>query len=383
MKNIIILGLLGLMLGIVGCATKTESGKTATGIEYKIFHKGKGTPKIKNDDVIDYHFMVLSAKDSILQSSFTANMPQMGMPFKEITDKKQLEGNFQARLLNNFKLLAEGDSAIFKVPTDTIFALTESQFKKAIEQEKSQMTTMRTSTNIPDSIKAQQIQQMGMKIKQMEGQYEKLRQDLPKGKYITFVFKVLKVKNKEQVEKEQKEMAKKQEEQMKEMMKKQEEEAKKQLPKDAKIIEEYIKKNNLKTQVTASGLHYIITKEGTGDKPAKGDIVKVNYAGKLLDGKVVFDTSVEEVAKANNINQPGRKFEPFSFTLGVGQVIKGWDEGIALLKKGTKATLIIPSPYAYGPQGNPPTIPANAVLLFDVELVDFQKAQNPADKGLK
>jgi FKBP-type peptidyl-prolyl cis-trans isomerase len=351
MKNIIILGLLGLMLGIAGCANKSESGKTAEGIEYKIFRKGKGTEKIKSGDVIDFHIMILNAKDSALQSTFKAE-PQRGLTFNEVTDKKQLANNFQAQLLNNFKYLAEGDSAIFKIPTDSISAFAEPQFKKAIEQAQAQLASVREG-KMPDSVKAQQIQQMGMQIKQMENEYEKSKKDLPKGKFISYVFKIVTVSN-----------------------------AKKQTEKDAKDIGAYIQKNKLKTQVTASGLHYIMTKEGAGAKPLDGSMVKVSYVGKLLDGKV-FDTCIEAIAKANGLSQPGRVYSPIEFPLGAGGVIKGWDEGIALLKKGAKATFIIPSSLAYGAQGRPPIIPANAILVFDVELVDFQKAQSPTDKGLK
>lgn len=110
---------------------------------------------------------------------------------------------------------------------------------------------------------------------------------------------------------------------------------------------------------TATGLKYMITQQGTGNKPNKGDRVSVHYTGKFTDGKV-FDSSV------------GRG-QPITFELGVGQVIRGWDEGIALLSKGSKALFVIPPDLAYGAQQNGP-IPANSTLLFEVELVDIQPA---------
>ena len=106
---------------------------------------------------------------------------------------------------------------------------------------------------------------------------------------------------------------------------------------------------------TSSGLFYKITEKGNGKKAKKGDQVAVHYTGMLLDGKV-FDSSLY-------------RGQPLNFTVGVGQVIEGWDEGILLLSEGDKARLVIPSDLAYGPQGAGGVIPPNAALIFDVELV--------------
>jgi peptidylprolyl isomerase len=105
---------------------------------------------------------------------------------------------------------------------------------------------------------------------------------------------------------------------------------------------------------TDSGLQYMILEEGSGEMPQVGDGVRVHYTGTLEDG-TQFDSSVGG--------------EPFQFTLGVGDVIAGWDEGIALLKEGSKARLTIPPGLAYGDRANGP-IPANSTLIFEVELVD-------------
>jgi FKBP-type peptidyl-prolyl cis-trans isomerase len=109
---------------------------------------------------------------------------------------------------------------------------------------------------------------------------------------------------------------------------------------------------------TASGLFYKIETPGIGDSPTQGQNVSVHYKGSLLDGPV-FDSSY-------------KRNEPIGFAIGVGQVIKGWDEGITLLSKGAKATLIIPSHLGYGPNGAGGVIPPNATLKFEVELVDFK-----------
>ena len=108
---------------------------------------------------------------------------------------------------------------------------------------------------------------------------------------------------------------------------------------------------------TSSGLLYKFEKENNLGKPVSGNKVKVHYKGMLLDG-TVFDSSY-------------KRNQPIEFTLGIGQVIKGWDEGISLLGLGDKATFIIPSELAYGQSGASGVIPPNATLVFDVELVEF------------
>lgn len=108
-------------------------------------------------------------------------------------------------------------------------------------------------------------------------------------------------------------------------------------------------------QRTASGLGYMITEEGSGETPTPGSRVSVQYAGALTDG-TIFDNSFE-------------RGSPIAFPLGVGQVIPGWDEGIGLLKEGGKGYLFIPHQLGYGEAGSPPVIPANAELVFYVELV--------------
>jgi peptidylprolyl isomerase len=109
---------------------------------------------------------------------------------------------------------------------------------------------------------------------------------------------------------------------------------------------------------TKSGLEYVETQAGTGSQAKAGDLVRVHYTGKFLDGKV-FDSSVS-------------RGEPLEFPLGKGRVIKGWDEGIALMNVGGKATLTIPPQLAYGESGAGGVIPPNATLIFDVELVGIQ-----------
>lgn len=142
------------------------------------------------------------------------------------------------------------------------------------------------------------------------------------------------------------------------------------------ILESFLSENNITTAPTASGMYYIPSKEGTGKQAEAGKKVKVHYEGKLLDG-TYFDTSVEEVAKAQGLYDERRApYTPFEFDLGIGKVIRGWDEGIALMKEGGKATFIIPSNLAYGSREFPGgIIKPFSTLVFDVELIEVIDAQ--------
>jgi len=108
---------------------------------------------------------------------------------------------------------------------------------------------------------------------------------------------------------------------------------------------------------TESGLKYTIIKNGTGEHPIRGSRVRVHYIGKLLNGQL-FDSSLNQ--------------KPFKFTLGVGEVIEGWDEGIALLKVGDKATFVIPPHLAYGEEDVDALIRPNTTLVFEIELLSFK-----------
>ncbi|MBL7959742.1 FKBP-type peptidyl-prolyl cis-trans isomerase [bacterium] len=120
------------------------------------------------------------------------------------------------------------------------------------------------------------------------------------------------------------------------------------------------------TLTTVSGLKYIVTKKGSGEPAKIGFAADVGYKGFFADGKV-FDQSQD-------------REKPFSFVLGSGQVIKGWEEGVALMHVGDQFQLIIPPQLAYGKKGIPGVIPPNATLLFDVELLSVRDANIVAAK---
>jgi peptidylprolyl isomerase len=109
---------------------------------------------------------------------------------------------------------------------------------------------------------------------------------------------------------------------------------------------------------TDSGLEYVDSVVGTGDSPKKGQQVTVHYTGRLTNGQK-FDSSVD-------------RGQPFMFTIGIGQVIKGWDEGVMSMQVGGKRTLTIPPELGYGARGAGSVIPPNATLVFDVELLGIK-----------
>lgn len=109
---------------------------------------------------------------------------------------------------------------------------------------------------------------------------------------------------------------------------------------------------------TSSGLKYTELVEGTGATPQPGQTVTVHYTGTLENG-TKFDSSLD-------------RGQPSEFRIGVGEVIKGWDEALMSMKVGGKRRLVIPPSLGYGPRGRPPTIPGNATLIFEVELLDVK-----------
>ena len=151
-----------------------------------------------------------------------------------------------------------------------------------------------------------------------------------------------------------------------------EETAAAQLDTDIAIIDKYLADNNISAEVADNGLRYVISQPGSGPTPVAGDSVKVHYVGRLLDG-TLFDTSVESAARDAGKFNPQRPYSPLAFVVGQGQVIRGWDEGLLMFPKGSKGTIYIPSPLAYGPQARSAEIGENSILMFDVEMVDIIK----------
>jgi len=122
---------------------------------------------------------------------------------------------------------------------------------------------------------------------------------------------------------------------------------------------DFVEKNWPEAKKTQTGIRYIILREGQGDTPKPGDKVAVLYVGRLLQGKIFDQTEDKE--------------HPFVFRVRREMVIEGWDQILQLMKKGEKRLVIIPPELAYGTRGQPPKIPRNSTLVFEIELLEFKK----------
>ena len=253
----------------------------------------------KNAEIGQYMYMNIKMKaDTQLLQSTWNDGKPATIPCNKSTAK--------ADFTSVFPYLSKGDSAVVRISMDTIIAANPGQ---------------------------------------------KLPPFIQKGKKITFEVSVADIKSGEEFKKEMEEKNKEAQAGMA-----------KQGETDDKLIQDYLKANNIKAEKTASGLYYTITKAGDGANVAKGQKASVNYTGKLLNGKM-FDS---------NVDPSKGHVQPFEFAVGAGQVIPGWDEGLALMKKGTQATLFIPSQLGYGPRGMGADIKPNSVLIFDIEVLDIK-----------
>jgi FKBP-type peptidyl-prolyl cis-trans isomerase FkpA len=308
MKNYKSVALLFALLAGVSTLSSCKKTKVTEKDAIEFTYIKEGKEKPANGDFLLYNLEILTQSDSVIYSTLTQPFPGYLMANDTIKPQNGMDEIFLS--------LRKGDSITFEAAAKIVF-----------------------SGNQPAPIKEDD------KIKVRLGAYEMKTEAEMQAFY------------EEAMMKEQEKSA---------------ERAKTLLVEEAKTIDAYLAKNNLKGQKTASGLVYVIEREGTGDSTTVGSTLYVNYAGYLLDGPL-FDTSYPELAKANNMFSEERPYEPLPVNVGMGQVIPGWDEGLMLLKKGSKAKLIIPSPLGYGEGGAGAMIPANSILVFDVEVTDIKK----------
>jgi FKBP-type peptidyl-prolyl cis-trans isomerase len=143
-----------------------------------------------------------------------------------------------------------------------------------------------------------------------------------------------------------------------------------QSKRESEKIDTYLKENGIVAQSIASGIRYVVKKEGKGALAVAGQTAFVRYAGYSLNGKL-FDTNIASVAKENNFDNQGRN-ESYPVVVSKSNVIRGWHQMLALMNNGMQVTVYIPSSLGYGQQGKGPSIPPNTILVFDMELADIK-----------
>ncbi|HSZ24724.1 MAG TPA: FKBP-type peptidyl-prolyl cis-trans isomerase [Cytophagaceae bacterium] len=252
-----------------------------------------------------------------------------GLLYKFFVNKEGVNAKSGDVLRLNFALKTEKDSLLrstFKEGNPAELPLRSSPYKGSLEEGLMMMSVGDSASFLvnADSLFAKVF-------------FTPLPPFIRKGSNVEFVIKMIHIMTEEEYKKEK------------------EKTTAEMVAKEDQTIQEYLTKNNLKGTKTASGLYYVQTAAGNGVKAEKGKTVSVHYTGKLLNG-TKFDSSVD-------------RGQPFEFGLGAGQVIQGWDEGIALMSVGEKGILLVPSVLGYGARGAGGAIPPNSVLIFDVELL--------------
>src|SRR6185369_15862628 len=254
------------------CSACSNERETASGQKFAVMKKGDGK-EIKAKQIMVMDFSFKDGKDSVWFDTHKN-------PYPQIMQKQAQPQNGDA-LLEVIYMLTKGDSAVVKMSAVDVFTKAFRQPIPPKVDSTSFFTFFITMKDAMDSL-----------------QFTKYREELV-------------AKQSEKALKQEKE----------------------QLAKDSLIISNYLKEKNIVAQTTPSGLRYVITKPGKGENAKDGQTAKVNYAGYLLNGKY-FDTSIESVAKQNNIYRQGGGYTPYPVPVGQGRVIKGWDEALKLMNKG-------------------------------------------------
>jgi FKBP-type peptidyl-prolyl cis-trans isomerase len=279
-------------LALASCSNEKETPK---GYKFTLARKGTGEV-IRPGQFVFAHFTLSDGKDSVWLDTRKENRPALFV----INDTSAMR--YEEGIEELFRMARRGDSIVMKLAAQTLFEKTYRQGVPPGVDPKSMFTFTFKCKDILDTARANVVRDSINAIAMAE--FERRRQE--------------------------------------------------QLATDLATIDEYLAGQGIVAQQDASGLRYIITKPGRGNRPTPTSMVKVNYKGSLLSTGEVFDQSES----------------PVEFSLG--QLIPGWQIGFPLLQKGAKATLFVPSALGYGERGMPGAIPANANLVFEVELIDFK-----------
>lgn len=305
-------------------AAKLPGGfaRTASGMQYKLFRQtasfkfaprqlpGNADPAYpaRVGKVLSLHLEYRTSGDSLLMKS---RAQQFGLPVR--VPLEALTKRTRGTEAEAFSLLQPGDSGVFRFNADTLFRRNARQLAPANLKKNGNFVTVYA--------RAVQLQSRDEATKAAQADQQLVQQKLQAQQAAYSA---------------------------------------QNLAQDQATIRAWLAQNapTVKVEQTPGGVLYYITERGTGPLPTAGQTVQVKYRGSLLATDKEFDSTAKHGG------------QPIAFPLGRGQVIPGWDEGIARLPVGSKAVLLIPSPLAYGERGAGADIPPRAILKFEVELVD-------------
>jgi len=293
---------------VVACSSTKE---TKSGYKYDVVRAGDGkTPT--SGQILVLNMVFKDGKDSVWSDSRKGDFPTMVQTQDSIP-----QGDM---VLEIFQTLTKGDSVVFQVVAKDLF---ENTFKSPVPPDVDPTSLFTFQIGVSDVLSEEDARKLQNEILAKVNEEAAVKQKV-------------------------------------------------QLGIDTVLIDNYLTEKSIVAKKTASGLRYVIEKQGQGENAQSGQTVRVNYSGFLLDGRC-FDSSIESVARANNVYNEARKpYEPIELVLGYRQVIPGWEEAISLMNKGSKMTVYIPSGLAYGPQRRSELIAENTILMFNMELVDIK-----------
>jgi FKBP-type peptidyl-prolyl cis-trans isomerase FkpA len=294
---------------LILCTACSNVKETPKGMTYTVIRKGDGIAG-KPGQFMMFTLLLKDAKDSAWFDTRKIEFPEP-IRIPDTTNLKKEEG-----LSEIFRYLTKGDSVTFKIKAEDLY-------KKTLRQPMPPKTDPKSDFSVA----------IGINNIISQNEFMKLRKEVT-------------AKQKEKFEKNK--VA--------------------QLGKDTVTIDSLLRIKNIKALKTPSGLRYNILKPGKGPVVARGKKVKIEYAGYLTNGKY-FDTNIESIGKAHSLKRP--TYAPWDLEAGTGKVIPGFDEAFLLMNKGEKITVYIPSTLAYGPQKVNEDIGPNAILIFDIDMMDI------------
>ena len=300
--------LTGLLL--IVCVACSNEKETPSGLKFTLLRKGDGI-KLDSGKYLVLSMIFKDGKDSIWNDT-----RKSGVPAVVQMQPSMPKGD---AVMEAIMMMSKGDSVTFKIATKTLF---EKTFRSPIPPNVDTTSFFTFDIGLKDVLNAEQFQ--------------KYQEDM--------------------MARQNEDFAKKQEQQLKS---------------DVETIDNFLKEKGIIAEKTESGLRYIITKSGKGENAKAGQTTSINYSGYLLNG-TFFDSSNESVARQNNAYNEGRPYQPYDVVVDASEVIIGWHEAIKLMNKGSKMTVYIPSPLAYGNRRRSEEIVENSILVFEMEMVDVK-----------